>query len=503
MKKNKYIILIIVGLFATVSCKKMLVTEPKQSISPEIALTTSTGVNALLNNIYTSFGGSGNYGLARILSPEVLSDNVINTSTNNNSYRTQEANQVGSTLGNWDANYGQIYRANLVIDAVDNGILQGASDANKSMFKGEALFFRALAYFQLAISYSYIPGNEVAGFTKGVPIILKPTKTLDEVEFPERSSNVQVYTQIKTDLTTAIGLLNNTGRASKAYISKAAAQALLSRVSLYTLDLDATISNATAVLTTNSINGKTTSVAQTGTELITMWRTYKDKSESIWQISKNSQDNLQTGSIQAWFSIYPKPVNATCVVGGTNGNPARVSFADLRVAPSFYALFDNNDIRKTQLIEGPYCKSGQTGLYYSNKYNGTGGENGLDDIVVFRTSEILLNRAEAYARKGDAGSLVNAINDVNVIRTRAGLTALSLSTNAADALNEILLQRRLELGFEGHRWYDLVRTKSNIVKDPAALYATAPVDYTDRRILAQIPTAQIDVNPKIVQNPGY
>lgn len=124
---------------------------------------------------------------------------------------------------------------------------------------------------------------------------------------------------------------------------------------------------------------------------------------------------MQTGSIQAWFSIFPKPVNATCVIGGANGNPARVSFADLRVAPAFYALFDNNDIRKTQLIEGPYCKSGQTGLYYSNKYNGTGGENGLDDIVVFRTSEILLNRAEAYARKGDAGSLVNAINDVNVI----------------------------------------------------------------------------------------
>lgn len=503
MKKNKYIILIIVGLFATVSCKKMLVTEPKQSISPEIALTSSTGVNALLNNIYTSFGLTDNYGLARILSPEVLSDNVINTSTNNNSYRTQEANQVGSTLGNWTANYNQILKANLVVDAIDNGILQGASDANKNMFKGEALFFRALAYFQLAISYSYIPGNEVNGFKLGVPIILKPTKSLDQIEFPERATNVQVYALIKSDLTTAIGLLNNTARGSKAYLSKAAAQALLSRVSLYTLDLDATIANSTAVLTTNSINGKTTSVSQTGTELMTMWRTYKDKSESIWQISKNSQDNLGGGSLQAWFSIYPKPVNAGCVVGGANGNPARVSFADLRVAPSFLTLFDNNDIRKTQLIEGPYCKQGQTGLFYSNKYNGTGGENGLDDIVVFRTSEILLNRAEAYARKGDAGSLASAIADVNVIRTRAGLTAISLSTNAADALTEILLQRRLELGFEGHRWYDLVRTKSNIIKDPDALFATAPVDYTDRRILAQIPTGQIDVNPKLVQNPGY
>jgi len=500
MKRNKYILLITIGLFATSSCKKMLITEPKQSISPEIALTSSTGVNALLNNIYTSFGGSGNYGLARILSPEIQTDHVINTSTNNNSYRTQEANQVGATQGNWTDNYGQIYRANLVIDAIDNGILLDANEANKNMFKGEALFFRALAYFQLAMSYSYLPGNEVNGWNKGVPIILKPTKTLEEVEFPERATNVQVYQLIKTDLATSIGLLTNASRASKAYVSKAAAQALLSRVSLYTLDLEATITNSTAVLTTTSINSKATSVALTGTDLITMWRTYKDKSESIWQISKNSQDNLGGGSIQAWFSIYPKPINAGCVVGGANGNPARVSLSDLRVAPGFYALFDAADIRRNLLIDGPYCKSGQTGLYYSNKYSGTGGENGLDDIVVFRTSEILLNRAEAYARKGEA---LNAINDVNIIRTRAGLAALPLTTSAEDALRDILVQRRFELAFEGHRWNDLVRTKSDIIKDPSALYATAPVEYTDRRILAQIPTAQIDVNPKLVQNPGY
>lgn len=498
MKKNKYITLLISAMFLTVSCKKMLETQPKQSIEPEIALTTPSGVSSLLNNIYTSFGGSGNYGLARILSPEIQTDNVINTSTNNNSYRTQEANQVGTTLGNWSDNYGQIYRANLIIDAVDNGILQGASAAQINMFKGEALFFRALAYFQLAMSYSYLPGNEVDGWNKGVPIILTPTKKLEDVEFPERSTNVEVYNLIKADLTSAIAILTNTDRPSKAYVSKAVAQALLSRVSLYTLDLDATISNANAVLTTASVNTKATSTATTGADLVTMWRTYKDKSESIWQISKNSADNLVGGSLQAWFSIYPKPTNNTCT-----GNAARISLSDLRVAPAFYALFSANDIRRTQLIDGPYCKSGQTGLYYSNKYSGTGGENGLDDIVVFRTSEILLNRAEAYARKADAGSVANAITDVNVIRVRAGLTALPSTTGATAVLTEVLLQRRLELAFEGHRWNDLVRVKANIIKDPSALYATAPVEYTDRRILAQIPTAQIDVNKKLVQNPGY
>lgn len=497
MKKNIYYLLLFCFIF-TVSCKKLLTTEPKQSISPEIALTSSTGVNALLNSIYTSFGASGNYGLSRILLPELLADHVINTSTNNNSYRTQEANQVGTTLGNWSDNYSQIFRANLVIDAIDNGILVDASADNKNLYKGEALFFRALAYFQLITSYGYIPGNEVGGWKLGVPIITKPSKTLEEVEYPARSTNEEVYALIKSDLTAAIGLLNNTARPSKAYVSRAAAQSLLSRVSLYTLDLDATISNSTAVLNTTSINTKQTNVAATGADLVTMWRTYKDKSESIWQISKNPADNLGGGSLQAWFSIYPKPINNSCT-----GNPARISLSDLRVAPAFYASFAANDIRRTQLIDGPWCKAGQTGLFYSNKYSGTGGENGLDDIVVFRTSEILLNRAEAYARKADAASVALAIADINLIRTRAGLTALPLSTTAANVLTDVLAQRRFELAFEGHRWMDLVRIKANIPKDPAALYAIAGVDYTDRRILAQIPTAQIDVNKSLVQNPGY
>lgn len=497
MKKYIYLIVLLVVITAT-ACKKVLTTTPRQSITPDVALTSSAGVSSLLNSIYTSFGASNNYGLSRILLPEVLADNVINTTTNNNSYRTQEANQPGSTYGDWSNNYNIIFRTNLVVDAVDNGILQGASDTQKANFKGEALFFRALAYFQLAISFSYIPGNEVNNWKLGVPIMLKPTKSLTEVEFPARNTNVEVYTQIKTDLNNAIGLLTNNTRNSKAYVSRAAAQALLSRVSLYTLDLDATIANSTAVLNTTSINGSATSVAQTGADLVTMWRTYKEKSESIWQISKNTQDNLGTGSIQAWFSIYPRPVNS-----GSTGNPTRVSFADLRVAPALLALFNATDIRRTQLIEGPYTKSGQSGLYFSNKYSGTGGVNGLDDIVVFRTSEILLNRAEAYARKGDAASVLNAIADVNVIRTRAGLTALATSTTAAAVLTEVLLQRRLELAFEGHRWYDLVRTQSTITKDPAGLYQTGPVDYTDRRILAQIPIAQVDVNKNLVQNPGY
>jgi hypothetical protein len=500
MKKNNYFKILCLTALAFAGCEKILETQPAQSISPDVALTSSSGVTALLNSVYNDFGTAGNLGRDRILLPEVLADNVINTQSNNNSYRTQEVNQVGSTIGNWSQNYSIIFKTNLIVDAVDNGILKGASVTQSNLFKGEALFFRALSYFQLMQSYAYVPGNEVANFKLGVPINLIPTKGLSDVVFPIRNTNVEVYTQIKADLTSAIAILNNTGRPDKAYVSKAVAQGLLSKVHLYLKEYDAVISTSTEVINTISVNGKSTSIARNGTDLINMWRTYKDKTESLWQISKNGPDNLVNGSLQSWFSIYPKPLNS----GGT-GNPARASFADLRVAPLLFAAFDNNDVRKTQLIEGPYTKLGQAGLYFSNKYSGTGGIAGLDDIVVMRTSEVLLNRAEAYARKNDLQNTINAINDINIIRTRSGLTALPIITPNAEVLTEVLLQRRLELAFEGDRWFDLVRRGLNISKQPGGLSSEQFITFDDRRILAQVPQSQIDVDPlkRLIQNPGY
>lgn len=499
MKRNNYIkILCISTVIAFAGCEKILETQPAQSISPDVALTSPSGVTALLNSIYTDFGGAGNLGRDRILIPEVLADNVINTTSNNNSYRNQESNQPGTTIGNWTGNYSTIFKTNLILDAVDNGILKGASTAQSNLYKGEALFFRALSYFQLMQSYAYIPGNEVNNFKLGVPIITTPTKVLSDVTLPARSTNVEVYNQIKADLTAGIAVLNNTGRPDKAYVSKAVAQALLSKVHLYLKEYDAVITTSTEVINTTTVNTKSTTIARTGTDLVNMWRTYKDKSESLWQIAKNGPDNLGTGSLQSWFSIYPRPLNS-----GSTGNPARVSFADLRVAPLLYDAFDNSDIRKTQLIEGPYTKLGQANLYFSNKYSGTGAIAGLDDIVVMRTSEVLLNRAEAYARKGDAASTLLAITDINIIRVRAGLTALPAITGNAAVLAEVLLQRRLELAFEGDRWFDLVRRGGNVTKQPGGLSSEQFISFDDRRILAQIPIAQIDVNINLKQNPGY
>ncbi|RYF75916.1 MAG: RagB/SusD family nutrient uptake outer membrane protein, partial [Cytophagaceae bacterium] len=106
------------------------------------------------------------------------------------------------------------------------------------------------------------------------------------------------------------------------------------------------------------------------------------------------------------------------------------------------------------------------------------------------------NRAEANYFLGNTA---DALADLNLIRTRSGLTASTTLTGAA-LLAEIYRQRRLEFGFEGQRWFDLKRTGQNVVK---AAGQGGGLVYTDFRILANIPINELSTNKSIRQNFGY
>ena len=130
----------------------------------------------------------------------------------------------------------------------------------------------------------------------------------------------------------------------------------------------------------------------------------------------------------------------------------------------------------------------------------------FNSIIKVRLADILLLKAEAYVALGD---LASAAELVNTVRDRVYLpplsqTVVSSQTSMADA---VLKERRLELAFEGQRWFDLVRTGKvfdilNTLnsRDPGRL----PMDMvTENNILLPLPQSQIDINPSLVQNPGY
>jgi starch-binding outer membrane protein, SusD/RagB family len=112
-----------------------------------------------------------------------------------------------------------------------------------------------------------------------------------------------------------------------------------------------------------------------------------------------------------------------------------------------------------------------------------------------------LNRAEAYATPGSSVfDETLALADLNTLRVARGLATVALTGSAL--YEEILTQRRIELAFEGHRWFDLKRLGRDVIKE-GTVSGAVNVPFTDPRILPAIPQREIDANPNLVQNTGY
>jgi starch-binding outer membrane protein, SusD/RagB family len=118
-----------------------------------------------------------------------------------------------------------------------------------------------------------------------------------------------------------------------------------------------------------------------------------------------------------------------------------------------------------------------------------------DNVPLIRLPELYLIMAEAYAELDD---LPQALAYLEALQTTRGLTPF-VSADKDEIIDEIMTERRRELHFEGHRWYDLKRRAMDIPKQVGAV----TVPYTDFRILSIIGQGEVDNNPLLDQNPGY
>lgn len=461
MRKYIFIITTIAGL-AFVSCSKMLDTKPLNSLDLDGGvLQTKEGLNATLVSVYSSLQTSAYYGRDFIANAELIADNAEITSQNTNRLVNQYNNAPGSHMGIWNTVYANVLRANVVLDNVDK--VTNATDAEKAKIKGQALFLRALEHFDAARVYARPPGF-LNGFDYGVPILTKSALDPSQIEYPKRPKVSESYAAIIADLNQAIGLLDNTGNGFRA--RKIAAQALLSRVYLYNQDW------VNAEKLADSVLLNPLAVFPDSTAYYGSWGS--NHPEMIFGLTYLTTDNQGTDGIQ-YIYYRNLPVNI-------NG------YGDITASTSLRNDMGTDNRRK--LLINQQVKSGQT-VYYTLKWPGLKGL-GLDDIMLLRTSEVLLNRAEARARQ-NKDALAQA--DVNKIRKRAGLP--DITSTGATLLNDIWKERRVELAFEGHRLFDLLRTGRDVVKSTTILN-------TDYRLIAPIPQAELDVNPNLKpQNPGY
>ena len=466
---NKYLIAILI--FTGVSCDSILDINPKNTITPEIALEGIDGYEALVFSVYRDLHRFNYFGQNQNLAPDALADNLV-IANNTGRYTGHVVNAVGTHMNRWDR-YTAINWANIVIAGVD-GV--EATQELKNQLKGEALFLRALSYHDLHKVHSYEPGKEVNGFNLGVILRTTPTNGLSEADFRARSTNLEGYMQMEASLLEAISLLPSEGATTNFphRASKTAAKALLARLYLYWGKYADAENYADQVIAETSIN------LLDGTNYEDAWSATKHP-ESLFELNIQSVDwstvdgvNNSMNSVSAKHDQNYDETGGQFSVGGSD---------------ELINSFEAGDIRRNLWVDFG-------GNWENRKWQGELGDY-RENIPVIRLSEIYLISAEAKARKGGADAAAqNRINELRANRDLGNTTA------TGQALVDLIMnERRVELCFEGHRWFDLKRNGMDISK--TADSGVSPIPYSDFRILAKIPSDQVFLNSLLEQNPNY
>lgn len=482
------------------SCNEDVINiQPENDVLPEVALKRVSGINALVISAYRRMHDFTYYGQQQILNAEALADNLI-IANNTGRYTGQVVNGVAAHFGTWSSTPYQIINdANLVLKYADaaepalrtTGTLAGFPEdetfaaAKRARYKGEAYFLRAFAYHDLAKVYGYEPGREVNGWNAAAIIRTTPTEGVSDADKRARSTNEEVYTQIESDLLNAITLLpaeadfiasatvpaQQWAATERTYrASKAAAKALLARVYLFWGKY------AQAATLANEAMAETQATLTTAATYVASFANTTRNPESIFELNVLAAD---------WSSV--DGVNNSLASITTSNAASNSQFA---VAPSaeLRAAYEATDVRRNLIVPNG-------SRFELRKWTGEKG-NFLENIPLIRRSEMLLIVAEANARDNNTAPAQTAIS---TLRTNRGLTATALTGQAL--IDLIMNERRVELAFEGHRFFDLKRNGMNIIK-PASL-GVSDVPYTDYRILANIPNAETTYNELLQQNPNY
>jgi len=454
---NKYLAAILFTSVLATACEKRLDVFPYQSIADNKALLSEGDVNVTLVGAYDGAQAATVYGGDIMVMNELIGngENINFTGTFaglSDAFKAQMNANNSNALGTWTASYSTINRINNVLSAVNKVT---SSTAKKNSVEGEALFLRGSIYFELVKLFAKPVGEGDYAANPGVPLVLTPTGNVTEADYKARATVKAVYDQVIADLVKAESLLPSS---NGIYATKWAAAAQLSRVYLALKNYTEAGAAASRVI---AGSGKTLA-----TEIGKNWFTFINNGgttpgEYIFSMKVTAQDG--TNALNTYFG------RTISTIAGTAGR------SDCKIRPAHIALYETGDARKTY-----FELSG--GNYYTRKHLDRFG-----DVPVVRLSEMFLTRAEANQRNTTSVG-ATPLSDVNAIRTRAGLPALTAVT-----LADILKERKLELAFEGQFLPDAKRLQT----------AVGVLAWNSPKLILPIPQREMDVNKQLVQNEGY
>lgn len=451
-------LMLIIFTLIVISCDKDLNLNPSTSVD---AAQAAKSVDLMVTAAYALVGSGGTPGYEGALySTDLLLNADLLASENYMVWRgtfdqyKEVSNKLMSTTNSsisrmWVKGYAAINQANTILVSLTN---TAASD--RDSFKGQALFIRGIVQFEL-LRFWMEPSTGL-----GIPILTEPTLDFTQIKQPKRETIADSYAAIINDLTSAIALLPND---NDVYANKYTAKAFLARVYLTKGDY------ANALVQANDVIGSGKYSLPTSVE--DAFNT-SSSPESIFEIQQNTQNNAGTAN-DGLTTFYACDLS-------TPGSAGR---GDVGIDPAFLNLYEPVDKRLSILIYAGDCnKSSVTSAKWDNPYT---------NIPVIRLSEMYLIRAECNQRLGSSVG-DSPLNDIIAIRSKAGA---SLPT--AVVLDDILLERDLELAFEGQRIHDYKRLGKQIIFDGN------PVDYTDPQFILPIPQSELNTNKNIVQNSYY
>ena len=499
MKKRRIASSIMIAIVVAIvisSCSKILDKKPvTQVITPDGSSESISATDAenLVSGLYTSYRGYDFMEWTvfdRIINGDVISDNAYAGGDNSATITLDNFtfNSLNSNLNrDWTYAYGMIGRVNIAIPQIENCTDPALSATRKSEMLSEAKFLRAYSYFELTQLFGKIP------ITLTAPDLSSAESLLNSTLIP-RSSVDSVYDVILKDLWFA---KNNAmaiaAASSKLIITKGVVNATLAKVHAAkpNPNWDSVLYYVDQVIPNYSLVSNYSH----------LWdNAHKNNSEAIWELTYTGYGGPD--GIGNWIpSIH---------VGGSVGNYEGGGWKKFNLpSNNLIALFEsegdsirlNNSVTFLD-ISGQFTDPNWPSTHYPflTKYNDPA--EGLNDFYVIRLPDIMLLKAEALVK---TGNLNGALALVNAVRARVGLAAKTGAS--ADVINQIIAnERRMELAFEGHRWNDLVRTGKAIEVMNAQTGGNGNnLNYNvqPHRTLMPIPQNQIDLNPKLDQNPGY
>ncbi|NLR94318.1 RagB/SusD family nutrient uptake outer membrane protein [Flammeovirga agarivorans] len=444
---------IVFGAWTFTACESQLDLKPVSAIGDNGFYTNTDEVEAAVFAIYD---GLQNTVQREFALTEMRSDNT-KTKNSEGEWAQFEKMDVSPTNGTlseyWTDLYNVVFRANKVIASLD----VVTEEATKAQFESEAKFARALMYFNLTRAYGEVPL---------VTRVIVP----GEEEATTKTATNTVYQQIEQDLMDAIEVLPSRGDTNEGRATKGAAQALLAKVKLTTGDY----AGAKTLLETVMNSGDYALVENYSDVFYSELNT-----EIIFAIQFINDNAVESQDFSYEFTKL--------------GRSSGLNY----VTADFKANVDPTDTERMAVLYNPEDQQ------ENGKFLTSSADNRLcgNDWIVLRMADVYLMYAEAILAGESSTTNADAVNAYNMIRARVGLSTLAAGeTLTKDAL---LAERRVELAFENHRLFDLVRfgEAENVMGDFAEENGFT---FNATKLLLPIPQREIDTSYGLLtQNPGY